>query len=547
MTLRKHQNEFDDIIIGMQTGSNKKKTIYCHVCPGGGKSILPIMAGRLIEAGLAEKMAWIAPRLSLTDQAEREFVNPYFRSIFDHRLKIRQATNEIDPCRGLHGFSTTYNAVGMDEGFLYNEFKRHKYILICDEFHHLREDSLWHQKIAPLYDLAAYRIMMTGTLERGDHTKIAFVPYRGTKKAIQLFLQETEDTAIIKYSRADALAEQAIIPLKFHLSDGNMEWEDRRGRIRQVASIDKMSEYEANKALYTALKTEYADHLLSSGIAHWQSFQQQHKSAKCLVVTSNIQEAKRHMKSLEGIAARCDIATSDESIAALTAIKSMKQGKLDVIVTVAMAYEGLDIPEISHIICLTRIRSVPWIEQMIARANRINSAAGPYNQQIGHIFAPADPLFKQVISRIEAEQLPIIQEKSSLRSSFGEGEAGDSEFHPETAPGGINPLSSALTGKKEMIMGPKEAPEMTSSEIETDFLGQIENHIRLYCFQNRHNPKKLNAEIYKHFGKKRRDMTIPELEKCLAYILQVYPLSFVRGTGKSRVSTKAEPFPCNWR
>ena len=47
-------------------------------------------------------------------------------------------------------------------------------------------------------------------------------------------------------------------------------------------------------------------------------------------------------------------------------------GKLDVLVTVAMAYEGLDIPAVSHLICLTRIRSTPWIEQMTARANRID-------------------------------------------------------------------------------------------------------------------------------------------------------------------------------
>lgn len=548
MSLRKHQSEFKQIIGSILSGATVRN-IYCHVTPGGGKSLLPIMAGKLIEAGLADKLIWIAPRLSLTDQAEREFINPHFRTMFNHCLTIRSSTNENNPCRGLDGFSTTYNAVGMDEDLLAEQFQAYRYILIIDEFHHIQEDSLWHKKIAPLFALAKYRVMMTGTLQRGDDTRIAFVPYRGIGKTASPFLQDGKETAVIKYNRSDALAEKAIIPLAFHLSDGSAEWEDNRGRKIKVSSLDKMNEEDANKALYTALKTEYADELLSHGIAHWQEHRKSHKSAKCLVVTSNITEAKRHIGNLSGIAARCDIATSEDSVAALKVINKMKAGKLDVIVTVAMAYEGLNIPEISHIICLTRIRSVPWIEQMTARANRIDPAAGRYDEQIGHIFAPADPLFKQVMAKIEAEQMPIMQLRDSSRCS-SRGETEDGGFRLEPAPGGIIPLSSALTGKREMLLGklsPHDIPVKTSSEIEADLLGQIDNHIKLYAFNNRFSPKRLNMEIYQYFGKARREMTIAELERCLAHVLQTYPMSFIRGTGHSRVPTKAQQISCTWR
>ena len=97
--LRKHQREFS-LTIDRIIGGSAVRNIFLHVTPGGGKSIIPIMAGRLIKAGLADRLMWIAPRLSLTDQAEREFVNPYFRDMFNHTLKIRQSTNEnpIDVC-----------------------------------------------------------------------------------------------------------------------------------------------------------------------------------------------------------------------------------------------------------------------------------------------------------------------------------------------------------------------------------------------------------------------------------------------------------------
>lgn len=544
MSLRKHQSEFKAVMDRIQAGA-PIRTVYCHVAPGGGKSILPLMAGRLIDTGRADRLLWIAPRLSLTDQAEREFVNPHFRRLLGHNIRIRRSTNEIDPCRGLHGIATTYNAVGLDEGILASEFRRHRYILIMDEFHHVQEDSLWHKAIRPLYDQAVYRIMMTGTLERGDGTRIAFVPYSSAGRAAKPALKVTDETEIIRYTRADALSEKAVITLQFHLSDGSAEWEDRRGRTVRVASMDKMNEADANKALYTALKTEYADHLLAAGITHWQAWRRTHNTAKCLVVAANINEAKRHMASLGRVSARCDIATSDDSADALKVINRMKADQLDVIVTVAMAYEGLSIPEISHIICLTRIRSVPWIEQCIARANRIDPKAGAYEDQAGHIFAPADPLFKQTMKRIEAEQTPIILLRNSrVVSAERESEDGGG-FRLEPAPGGITPLSSSLTGKREVLLGHRLAPvvevEKTASEIEAELLAQIDDHIRSFCHNNRQSPKRVNFDVLQYFNKPRRDMTIPELERCLNHVRDTYPLAFFRGRGK------ATPLNCAWR
>jgi hypothetical protein len=439
----------------------------------------------------------------------------------------------------------------MDEGLLRQEFLRYRYILIMDEFHHIQNDALWHIKIAPIYELAAFRILMTGTLERGNKSKIAFVSYgyiSGNK--LSPILQKNENTEVIRYTRTDALAERAIIPLAFHLADGSAEWEENTGKKIKISSLDKMDEADANKALYTALKTEYADDLLAQGIEHWQEHRKHYTGAKCLVVTSNISEAKRHMRNLSGISARCAIATSEDSAAALKVINKMKAGKLDVIVTVAMAYEGLSIPEISHIICLTRIRSIPWIEQMTARANRIDPAISTYDEQIGHIFAPADPLFKRVMKQIEKEQLPVMEHrgKSSRQSSCEE--AGDGGFHLEPSPGGITPLSSALTGKREMVLGQRELPPTpgkTSSEIESELLERIEDHIRSYSFQNRFNPKRINGEIFNHFGgKPRRQMTIVELEKCLTHVRETYPLSFLRGSGHVPVSRKVERLNCDW-
>ena len=47
MPLRTHQQEFGNVIAGIINGSGVRN-IVAHVTPGGGKSTLPIQAGRLI-------------------------------------------------------------------------------------------------------------------------------------------------------------------------------------------------------------------------------------------------------------------------------------------------------------------------------------------------------------------------------------------------------------------------------------------------------------------------------------------------------------------
>ena len=196
---RSHQIETEKIVDDIISGSGIRNIIM-HATTGGGKSAIPMIAGKLIAAGFADRICWVVPRSALQHQGESNFVDPFFRNLFDHTMIIRSSTNEDNPSRGLSGFVTTYQAVGIDEArtVLFDMLRR-RYILILDEFHHLEKDGTWHQAIKPLYDAAAYRVLMTGTLERGDRQKIAFMPYRDTTQGPVPDLQDTGDTAIVEY------------------------------------------------------------------------------------------------------------------------------------------------------------------------------------------------------------------------------------------------------------------------------------------------------------------------------------------------------------
>ena len=222
MTLRKHQREFDEVIDGIIGGSLIRKIIV-KATPGSGKSLIPVLAGRLITSGKADKLAWICPRMSLQDQGERNFADKLWREALGHNLAIRSSTNDVNPSRGLAGWISTFQALGVDKyRTALTEFRRHRYILIIDEFHHAEaEDGAWTKSIAPLCEEAAYVVFMTGTMERGDRKRIAFIPYEkiNDDEFIPCFVK-SEETAVIEYSRTDALADHSIIPLSFRLHDG---------------------------------------------------------------------------------------------------------------------------------------------------------------------------------------------------------------------------------------------------------------------------------------------------------------------------------------
>ena len=529
--LRKHQAEMLDICRRIRAGA-PIRDIYVLVTPGGGKSALPAIAGSILIPSIAEALCWVAPRTALQRQGEQNFLDPFFRELLGHRLTIRASTNEPNPCRGENGFITTYQAIGVDEHrTVAADFRQLRYILVMDEYHHAEEDSKWHAALAEMVELAAVRIYMTGTLERGNKKKIAFTPYRkiwddGQTKAHQPAIGQDPRQAVIRYTRADALEERAILPLRFSFFDGQVRW--KAAGQHHEAVLSEIQQSNAAAAIYTALNTEYAKDLLGRGFEHWAQHKARVPSAALLVVTSGIAQAKMALAFLKKRWLRAEIATSHESAAAHAAIAKFRTGALDVLVTIAMAYEGLDVKAVSHIIVLTHIRSTPWIEQCVARAVRIDPAAGPYESQVAYIFAPDDALLRQVCARIEAEQIPIVRQRMPMEQMdlFGEGGGG--------AGGGVVPLGGQITGSRDFAIGklpvapPTPLPK-TPSEEEAALKQQIESHVRAYATANYYKPQRINAEIRQRFGKPRGEMNRAELARCLVHVRQVYPMN---GTGR---------------
>ena len=242
--LRAHQRTLATLVAAIARGGADAITdILAAVTPGGGKSLLPVIAAaHLIPARRVERIVWVVPRDSLRLQAQEAFADPVWRAILEHAVSLRAADNELDPSRGLAGYITTYQAIAAAPALHLREARRHRTLLVVDEVHHLpvtgsgragsgdqpaaeAEAGAWSRAMLPLFQAATLRLFLSGTLERADGQRILGLPYRpsSSARAPELDL-DAPGLAVIGYSRAQALAERAVLPVTFGALDGEASW-----------------------------------------------------------------------------------------------------------------------------------------------------------------------------------------------------------------------------------------------------------------------------------------------------------------------------------
>ncbi|MEG4454676.1 DEAD/DEAH box helicase family protein [Microcoleus sp. N9_A1] len=589
LNLRRHQDEFYQICKRIQAGAQIKK-ILMLVTPGGGKSLIPVIAaaqlipnpnsGNSFHGTIADAICWVVPRLNLQNQAEEQFEDWQFKNMLGHQHRIMANNNEPNPCKGMSGYAATYQAITASPDLHAQEIRRKRYILVLDEFHHVEEDGAWHRALQPLVDNAVLVILVTGTGERGDRKPIAFMPYKATPSGLTPTLSSSEDTVVIEYTRGQALREGAIVPLHFEWGDGEAKWIDEQGQECSVESLAEAGDYRGI-ALRTALSTGYAEQLLTKCVDNWKSHKKKNHRSKLLVLAPSIATANQYLDWLKKLGVKALKATSDESKEAQASIKRFKKHynygdskAVDALVTVAMAYEGLDVPAITHVACLTNIRSKPWLEQSWARAARVDREAGDL-KKTGLIYLPDDQLATKCVQDIIAEQQPILRERELNKRDNDNGGTGDNDAksndrrynssialnssltrsrasdlsngetvdYAETAQiqsamqkvglGGISTVQMKrfldayqepeAKDSHDYLIEKKET--LTPSEERDIIRDKIENYVRHYTAKNGMEFKTINGEIVKQFRKGRAAMTLEELRQVWAWLQSNYPMN----------------------
>ena len=612
--LRAHQRQLCELAEAIARGGVAEvRDVLAAVTPGGGKSLLPVIAAaRLIGAGVVERVVWIVPRDSLRLQAEEAFADPVWRRALGHALSVRAADNGRDPSRGLAGYVTTYQAIAAAPALHLAEARRHRTLVVTDEVHHLpalgeepagppeedadlfaaepagppaEDTSAWSRALAPVLGAARLRLHLSGTLERADGRAILWLPYRPAsgRRGREVDF-DAPGWRVIGYSRAQALRDRAVLPVTFGALDGEATWSVRAEAVPGLTAADgyaaptpggrvalgphrlsgPMPTETTRPALFSALRTEFADALLREAFLALTELRAERRArlgpgarrglGKLLVVAPDQACARRYLDLVRAwlpparAHREARLATSSERDAHDTLRAFRLTPEPSILVTVAMAYEGLDAPEVAVVAALTHIRSRPWLEQMIARATRIDRHAGPFEAQRAIVYHPDDPLFARFRRRIETEQGTLARPRGKRRPPSdlplwlaAERAALREELGPE-----IEPLSSQALGLNYATLrpGPEFAEARGAEETEADPLplatpSAEERRLRTRLVDavarqvvedegppegpgqlgfGTHANHRYNAVLKRVTGKGRREMGAAELEAALGWM-----------------------------
>lgn len=435
MELRKHQREAVAVARDIVAGTFTRKNVTAKVTPGGGKTLMAALFAReLFDAGAIDLVIFVTPRDSLRTQVCNEFCAPELglrHYLVERGGDKKKQQSLFGDGSAFGGFVITYHEIATAQSTILKWMKGKRALLILDECHHITprpseesgDGADWHEKSQLLVDASFKVLAMSGTMARDKSTEpISFIQYSNDGLPV----------LNIAYNRYDALVDEAIVRVEFKRIDAmaNYQADDK------VVSIElsKASKANSKRALSSVVDIEstYTGEVVDGALDEWLAYRREVNRHSKLIVIAATQNAARGIRTLMQARLRgafdIELAISDEGKKAKAAIRHFRSDPArPILVTVGMAYEGLDVPNVTHIVCLTRIRSRPWLEQAFARATRFDRTCGlTWSEQAATIFVPDDGEMRSIITAIQDEQASAVHAKGMgngfppkrVRSSF---------------------------------------------------------------------------------------------------------------------------------
>lgn len=455
MRLRRCQ---DDLIkLANKVVAKGIKVSTAHIVPGGGKSIgAMLFFQRLREMGLTH-VAWIVPRVNLASQAEGETSrNANDPKYIDWGFQIEKLTDFGSPLTVYGGITTTIQSLCNPAKALVLEQQMkvagQKWLLVIDECHHLEEGSDWTKAIQGVVDAADHVLLMSGVMERGPNSgPIAFLPRDESGDLLRD--DKGHPKFDVTYTLSDALNQRDLagepcpaLARAFFKTTRIFHQYDDSDSPGERCGVEFNGEGDHNPAaLWSMLQDQEAlEAIIDDALDERdKAAARGQKIGRLLAICGSMAVARRVRRILEQkTGERAALAISspaepDEDVLYKSSAREIAAGRKaledfrdsgspSMLVTVAMAYEGLDVPDLTDLIFLHRIReSWPWIDQAIHRVTRIVDAPGwphPSKQEV-RIQAPDDVAMVEYIANYREVQR-LSDEENKPREPRGPGPDG---------------------------------------------------------------------------------------------------------------------------
>ena len=407
---RRHQSEATDLALGIVSGQINKKETIADVTPGGGKSKLITNYARVLHGSRKVTHTIVGcPRKALVEQMQKSWV--------DAGLPSDQVT-----VTHYQDIATRWKISELIE-----RCKHESVLFVADELQFLHDfheskNGLWDTKAQELFANSKYFLGVSGTLMSSRPGKLLGVSYL-TKDEMQqkhpgatfgeMRSNQVYPDPDISYNLRQALQDKVVAPYQIDQTAITFK---PIGVDREFDLFSEESEEYQGLLKEILHRQECWKPIIDKMVEQWKAYRQVNYFSNAIVIAASQEHAKeieKHLIKKHGC--QVHLAVSDQGEHAYIRINDLKRNKFDqrprVLVTVAMASVGLDLPQATHMAYLSPYRFFGWMLQAWARVSRICYDSGlPIDEQIAYVYTVDDLRMQKFVDWIK------VQDPRGLRS-----------------------------------------------------------------------------------------------------------------------------------
>jgi len=301
-----------------------------------------------------------------------------------------------------HGVIATYQSAIVDNGKAFAALASGTpTLLIADEVHHNGSDSAWGNSLERIGRACARRLFLTGTPIRSDNRPIPMVEYIEKTERGRTFYEVVPDYT---YEYRDALADDVVRKVRFHLVDSKVDFGVERGEAKKdmlsYSLLDRMLPPDESARLIAALKPnenlmrqmisvgdERISELRNGGII----------DAAGIVTCLDIGHAKDVAETVRLISGETPVLVHADDADARTKIDAFRASRKRWIVSIKMVSEGVDIPRLTVGVLATNVVATLFFKQFVGRCIRRRKGENVE----AYIIAPKIPAFRESAKEFE--------------------------------------------------------------------------------------------------------------------------------------------------
>ena len=376
--------------------AHPQRSFLASATPAAGKTTFGLhVAHRMLSEGRVGRVCIVAP----TTHIARQWAADAARYGLDIEPNRPNAAGP-EP-RDRHGVAVTYQTLAAGPKVHRRRCQEVPTLLLADEPHHMGDQAAWGRSAQSAFEVARFRLLLSGTPFRSDNTPIPWIAYD----------EDGVSRADYAYGYTDALLDGVCRPVTFHTYDGDMEWVSDGRRRRADFSVG-LPAAEAARRLRTALDPDgdWVAHVLRDADARLSDLRSgPHPEAGGLVVATDMEHAGRLAERLARISGEEPMIVTSETEGASDRIARFAAGSGRWLVSVLMVSEGVDVPRLRVGVYATTARTELFFRQVVGRFVRRTPTP---REQMSHLFLASDPRLKQLAAQVEEERNHALQQQA---------------------------------------------------------------------------------------------------------------------------------------